>query len=401
MNKCFYLLMLLALVSFAAEAQQTPSAPMTSFKRGMEVVAPDSIFSINFRFRMQNRAVYNSVSGSDLSASELEARVRRLRLRFEGFMYHPKLTYLIQLSFSRGDMDWSVRHNSPINESPNVVRDAVVFYRPNRNLILIFGQTKLPGNRQRVISSGDQQFIDRSIVNVLYNIDRDFGFQFHYLNNIGRFHYILKGALTGGDGRNVNFTNPGLSYTGRLELLPLGNFTNMGDLFEGDLAREESPKIALAGGYNFNERARRTGGQIGLDLFEERDIHTYIFDALLKYRGFAFYTEFMHRNVNDPVTYNPEGQARHIITGNGKLFQMSYLFKNDFEVAGRFASADPGEDVSLFAFAEDVYTAGVTRYIRNHRLKVQANVSFHNQTGALAEHMRNFWSAGVQMELGI
>jgi phosphate-selective porin OprO and OprP len=380
----------------------TPVVPGISFKRGIEIIQPDSLYSLNFRFRVQSRAMYASQSESDLSLSEAEARVRRLRLRMEGFMYNPKLSYLIQLSFSRGDMDWDVRHNSAINSSPNVVRDAVVFYRPDTHWTFIFGQTKLPGNRQRVVSSGDLQFIDRSIVNATFNIDRDFGFQAYYQNTFGEtFNYILKGALTTGEGRNVQSTDRGLSYTGRVELLPLGEFKNRGDYFEGDLEREESVKISLAGGLNYNEQARRTGGQIGRDLFEQRDITTYIFDGLMKYRGFALYLEYMERLSDNPVTVNQQGQLRHIINGSGLLFQTSYLFQNNFEVAARYAVVTPANNIRNIENQEEVYTAGVTRYLIKHRLKLQGNISYHSSNFMLSGNSAMNWVAGFQIELGI
>ena len=100
---------------------------------------------------MQNRAAFVTEDGDDFSINEFEARIRRLRLRFDGFLYTPKLTYLIQLSFSRGDLDY---------ESlgfPNIVRDAYIQYAVSKSFSVGFGQTKLPGNRQRVTSSGDLQ----------------------------------------------------------------------------------------------------------------------------------------------------------------------------------------------------------------------------------------------------
>ncbi|CAN5472974.1 hypothetical protein BH23BAC1_BH23BAC1_20690 [soil metagenome] len=398
--KLNFLIILIITISFSALAQH-PAPPPGVIQKGIKFIDPDSAFSIDFRFRMQNRAVFNAVTLGSPEISEIEARVRRLRLRMEGFMYSPKLTYMVQLSFSRGDMDWSVRHNSQVNESPNVVRDAAIYYRPNQRFQFIFGQTKLPGNRQRVISSGEQQFVDRSIVNALFNIDRDFGFQVYYFNNTRNFHYILKGALTTGDGRNVTLTNAGLSYTGRVEVYPLGNFTNYGDTFEGDLEREQTVKIALAGGLSYNDKARRTGGQIGGDLFEMRDITTFIFDGLLKYRGYSLYVEYMQRNSNNPFTTAPGGELRHVITGNGKLFQNAYLFSNNFEIAARYANIRPGDLLTELEANEDVYTAGVTKYLRRHRLKVQGNVSFHNLNGVVMEQNSAFWSGAFQVELGI
>jgi phosphate-selective porin OprO and OprP len=180
-------------------------------------------------------------------------------MKFEGFVYNPKLTYYIQLSFSRGDMDWRGTDNSVNNHSPNIVRDAVIYYNPNKNVRLGFGQTKLPGNRQRVVSSGDLQFADRSIVNATFNIDRDFGFFAHYMTN----YFNLRGAITSGEGRNSVASNNGLAWTGRAELLPLGKFTGNNDYIEGDLEREPKPKISLAVTYSLNDRAVRQSGTLG------------------------------------------------------------------------------------------------------------------------------------------
>ena len=53
----------------------------------------------------------------------------------------------------------------------------------HENFELWVGQTKLPGNRERVISSANLQQVDRSLLNSRFNIDRDFGFQLrHHFN---------------------------------------------------------------------------------------------------------------------------------------------------------------------------------------------------------------------------
>jgi hypothetical protein len=49
------------------------------------------------------------------------------------------------------------------------------FFISLRKLDNGFGQTKLPGNNQRVVSSGSLEFTDRTINNSRFNIDRDFG----------------------------------------------------------------------------------------------------------------------------------------------------------------------------------------------------------------------------------
>ena len=44
-----------------------------------------------------------------------------------------------------------------------------------RDLTVRVGQYKIPFSRQRVISSGNQQMVDRSIANGEFNLDRDIG----------------------------------------------------------------------------------------------------------------------------------------------------------------------------------------------------------------------------------
>jgi hypothetical protein len=105
-----------------------------SYKLGIGFTTPDSSYSVNIRFRMQNRVLMNTISDEDLSAASWEARVRRCRLSFAGHMLNSKWSYYLQLSFSRGDMDWSDADASTQNTSPNVVRDAMIFYKPIKNL---------------------------------------------------------------------------------------------------------------------------------------------------------------------------------------------------------------------------------------------------------------------------
>ncbi|MGV3504447.1 MAG: porin [Adhaeribacter sp.] len=392
----------LFLLCFSPVSAQEKSMAEYQDEKGISLAGPDSSFTTHIRFRMQGRAMYHSVSKNDFDAAAYEMRIRRLRLRFGGFIYSPKLTYNIQLSFSRGDMDWSGPDNSNINTSPNVVRDAAVSYEPNDHWTFVFGQTKLPGNRQRVISSGDQQFIDRSVVNGTFTVDRDFGIHAYYQNNIGSFIYQLKTAVSTGEGRNVTSTPPGLAYTGRVELLPLGAFSHKGDYFEGDLAREQTVKLSLAGGMSFNDNARKTGGQLGDDLFAPRDIRTYMLDGVLKYRGMAFSAEHIARDVNNPLTIHPvTGDISHILTGNGQNFQLSYLFKNNLEVAGRYSRINPADEVRALDRQQRAYIAGLTQYLRGHRLKLQANVGYHNSNTYISVNRNYHWTGGVQIELGI
>jgi phosphate-selective porin OprO/OprP len=385
---------------------QTEKKPQFQFKSGVGVISPDSTFSINVRFRMQNRVGFTLTDeDTTWSPSAVEFRTRRTRLRLDGWVFNPKWQYALQLSFSRGDQDWD---NSGV---PNVLRDAMIFYEVNKNLRIGFGQGKLPGNRQRVVSSGDQQFVDRSNVNAIFTIDRDFGVQLHYGFNTGPIRYNIRGAVSSGEGRNEGVsksevpTNTGLCYTGRFELLPLGAFDGKSDYYESDLAREPKPKLSLAGGLSFNDDAIRTGGQLGKSLYTSRDINTFIFDGLFKWKGYSLYSEFIKRYVTgggSSITLDEDGNHEFVYDGEGILVQTGYLFKNNFELAARVAQVRPiGETTQLRNVVRD-YTFGINKFIRQHKLKCQFDATLQQQldtnTGDVKGQNIQF---RFQIELGI
>ena len=388
---------------FAQKSNET--AIYTKSQKGIEFVGKDSIFSMRLQFRMQNRAAFLTRSEEDLSAASYEFRVRRLRLKLEGFVYDPRLTYKVQLAFSRGDMDWDMTQESVVNTSPNVVRDAVINFEPIDGLKFGFGQTKLPGNRQRVISSGDQQFADRSIVNATFNMDRDFGFFGSYKKD----YWAVSTALTSGEGRNTTQSNSGLSYTARLEALPFGAFTGKNDYQEGDLEREKKPKLSIGASYNFNDDAVRAGGQLGRDLYSKTDLTTVSLDMLFKYKGFAVYSELMQRNCSNPITFTADTSSiQTVYAGYGFLQQVSYLFKSNWEVALRYATIAPFESIynnsdfsGINTKGTDEFQFGVTRYLNGHRVKVQANVLYQVTKNLRNDSQTSRFGGIFQIELGI
>src|SRR5690554_1807065 len=115
-----------------AQVERDDRATIVNFK-GIQYTSIDSTFYVNFRFRMQSRLKYASVAPDDFSVDEFEARVRRLRLRMDGYLYNPRLSYSIQLAFTRGDQD--------IDDTgvANIVRDAVVFYDFSDKFYVSFG----------------------------------------------------------------------------------------------------------------------------------------------------------------------------------------------------------------------------------------------------------------------
>lgn len=371
--------------------------PQFTYGNGLGITSPDSLYQLNIRFRMMNRISFNMTDGD---VTDIEARVRRVRLRFDGYVYSPKIGYALQLAFAAEDI------NDFVGVAPNVLRDAVIYLRPTDNFTIFFGQTKLPGNRQRVNSSGDLQLCDRSALNAIFNIDRDFGLQFHYTNEIfGDAVYALKGAISTGEGRNWT-KSPGahLAYTGRIEFLPFGNFTNRGDYYEGDLSREETPKLSLGAVLHYNEDALRTAGQRGQELYQAKDIQNRFFDFVFKYRGFSLNGEVARKRANDPLSFNPDDttQVRFVYNGHGYFLQSSYLFMNNFEIVGRYEHITADRSIQEYVVEHSRFiTAGINKYVRGHRLKFQIDATYLTQQAFDSPSTTGSWQFRFQMELGI
>lgn len=348
----------------------------------LNVVGKDSTWSLNFAPRIQAR--YNSLwydEGDKFSKAEQGFAIRRLRLKFDGFAYSPKLRYKIQLGLSNSDMAGASEFTG---NSPRIVYDAVIMWNFYKNFELWAGQAVLTGNREKIISSANLQFIDRSRLNNLFNIDRDLGVQLHHKTNVSE-NFIIREilAVSQGEGRNVTTGNlGGLQYTGRLEILPLGEFTKKGDYIGSDIYRENSPKLAFGATYDFNRDAVKTRSNQGTYMrndtgFFKTNISTVFIDAMFKYQGFSFMGEYSYRNASNPIAKNSDGTItdQEVATGQGFNFQGGYLFRSNWEIAGRFTTIIPSTTFTSNN-NENQYTLGGSKFIVGHKLKVQTDVTY-------------------------
>ena len=257
-----YLSVFVILIGLSAVAQETNSP---KFGKGLfNLVGKDSTWTMKVGARMQFLATnaWDIDGNGDFGKNESNVLVRRARLKFGGFAYSPKLTYKIELGLSNRDIGGA---NEYTNNAPKYILDAVIKWNFYKNFTLWAGQTKLPGNRERVISSGNLQFVDRSKLNSNFNIDRDMGLQLRHHFNLGE-KFLVRDmfSISQGEGRNVTTGNEGgHQYTARVEILPFGKFTGKGDYSGSDLKREATPKFALGATYNLNDKAVKDKGSQG------------------------------------------------------------------------------------------------------------------------------------------
>ena len=356
----------------------------TKFGKGViNFIAKDSSFSVKFAPRIQSR--YQSqwdYSGEDYDEAELNFLVRRARLNFGGFAFTPKLKYKIELGLSNRDLSGASVYN---RNTPRYILDAVVMWNFHENFELWAGQTKLPGNIERVVSSANLQLIDRSILNSKFNIDRDMGVQLrHKIKLGGNWITREKFSVSQGEGRNITEGNiGGLQYTSRLELLPFGEFSSNGDYSQGDLKREKTIKAMFGFTYDINKNAVKNRSNMGSYMtrldggFFETDITTVFLDGVIKYYGFAITGEYANRNADTIEALEADGITKTgAVVGAGSAFnfQGSYLFKNNVEMTIRYTKVDFQEVTRLSDLKQITY--GISKYVMGHSLKIQADLSF-------------------------
>lgn len=404
MKKLIYLNLFVFLLTQLAFSQDKPTndiklsaLPYFSTGKGIGITSPDSLYQLNLRFRMQNRVTYLENEGEN---GAYDGQIRRLRLRFDGYVGNPKFLYAIQLSFAPGDVG-----EIKDGENINIIRDAVFTYRPNKKWNFSFGQTKLPGNRQRVNSSGGLQLTDRTINNGRFTIDRDFGFQIHNLNEKkDKFSYNFKGAVSTGEGRNsTEKPDDGVAVTGKVEIFPLGAFTRDGTYFEGDIMREKKPKLLFSGAFQQNNHARRTQGQLGNDLYEKRTMKSVLIDAMFKYNGWAAMSSFMSRTTSEnAITFDPTDitKSSYAFVGNGFDYQLSYNTTSNYEFITRYSIQKVGEDIKYKAPNSKQLSFGITKYIWEHTFKLQSEVTF-DTLEYIDGTTKNNWYLRFQVEIGI
>jgi phosphate-selective porin OprO and OprP len=348
-------------------------------------------FSLRLGFRAQIRGSYDDNDPDAANADVADFQVRRLRVRLDGRAGHPNLYYTLQFSFSRGDMDWD---NVPY---PNILRDANVSWRWAQGQTLIFGLRKLPGNRQRVVSSGQLEFVDRAISNATFNIDRDTGI--HSWHRFGdQQPWWIRWAVTNGEGRGQRNRNNGLSYTARIESLPLGDFKDGGDYFEGDLSYEETLKASFGLVWNRNDKTGREGGQIG-EIFsnsQTRTLDTFMADALFKFRGWSWASEFFWRSAKDPIL----SADQYVYVGRGFNSQVSYVFPSQWSPAVRWTLVQPDTNFAADLPRREQLTLGLGRYLQRHKIKVQGDLSAEDERHLSSPNLKHY-SARIQLEYGI
>ena len=366
--------------------------------------------SIRLTGYAQPMAELKNIDSVDLNSSRY--RMRRLRLRIDGQTKDPRFKYRLQVDLS------GVSEIGEVNEDP--LMDAYIDYAPNNSFSVKFGQrTTYADNRELWMSSNSLQLVERSRLTSAFASIREFGVFVTGRIKSGRGSFIRPYfVLSNGDGKNVMGNDKGgLKIGGRIDYLPFGLFTNIGQFRQIDVMREQVPKLVVGAHYSHNSgissrRGRYSGRIIYLNNNDEESLPDYTkygVDSLFKYRGFSALGEYVKSTATVPTditqrvrtngSVTPDFLAPYTDGNNGDLndminyvkgrmmlgsaynFQLGYLFKNNFSIDGRYTHLNADENSFMnnatFYNRPNYYTIGVTKLSgRNYGFKIQASFTY-------------------------
>lgn len=359
-----------ALVQAAAHAQDIPPATAAVVSYGPEGLAfgtDDTRFRLVLGGRIQAR--YAAPFEDDpLDPEELGreretlTRIRRARARASGHLFSPRFTFAVQYDLVN---TWLL--------------DARVNYELRPWLQVRAGQWKADYNRERVASSGEQQLVERSIVNREFTIDRQNGVAVHGRvaeNRRGDSTYWV-GVFNGG-GRSRGNDDRRPLWVARYQWNVAGGGL---DFRPVDLDRTSEVRAIIAVGASVNQSPYSRFASDGPGQVDDLPGPTsgqyllaqWVGEAALKWRGVSVQQEVHWKRVTDRET----GAARRLmgvyVQGGFFPHERWRAVPRPLEIVGRYARVDPDADSS--EDHRDERTAGANWYIGGHRNKLSLDVS--------------------------
>lgn len=350
-----------------------------------------------YRFKisgfLQPSYQYGKADGQDVMHT---LRTKRSYLNFSGRAVKEKVTFLVQADFSAG---------TPL-------LDAWVGYDIVPNWTLSAGQRRtFTNNREMTCDEDKLQFTDRGMLSTTFSGNgREFGLFLQ--GNVGK-SFIIKPqlALTSGDGANSFGSNAsdvdlgGLKYGGRLDILPLGDFSKGNSGFAADLKHESSLKLLVGVAGSMNKGASQaTGEGHGNFLFYDQakkqklpDYRKFSADILLKYKGFHVLAEFANTSAaslkgifldstSTTTSILKPGQiSQFLVLGNAWYAELGYVTKSGYSLDFRSESLTPEFDDQAASILQktSVQTVGLGRYFNDNKLKLQASFSQIEYSGGV------------------
>jgi phosphate-selective porin len=338
--------------------------------KGFEIRSPDGNYLIQIQGRLQFRYANprdeNPTSFEDEnSESQHLFKVNRARLKIGGHAFRPWVQYFFEYELGAG-----------------ALLDFRVSLEGWQGLRLKVGQWKVQYHRERVISSGQQQLADRSLITRPFTLDRQQGVSlFGRIAGGGAADFSYWASVFTGTGRGADGNDDhNLMWMGRAQWNPFGRVVP----FSGsDLARRAQPAGLLAVGAATNRSpytrfSTDGGGQLegfADGVAGQYRVHQWMGETAFMYRGLAWQQELHWKRVNDLVNST-------VTTLIGGYAQAGYFLHEAFpripsplELVVRYARYNPNTELG-----DDV----------QQELALAANWFFHGHLNKLTVEATHF-----------
>jgi phosphate-selective porin len=353
---------------------------------GFQMTTADGLFSTKLVWRAQMR--YTNPNRSDprslgnfttrMDSSNFEAR--RLRMKIGGHGYKKWIKYYFEV-----DLQPSRDYDDSSTASSTRVIDYRLTLQPIREIGLRVGQWKINYNRERVDSSGRQTFVERSIVNRVFTIDRQLGAMVQgrlFKGTPADLRYYA--GMFNGEGRSVNNPSTDLLYMGRLQWNFIGRDLKWR---QSDVSRHDIPsgQLAFAAATN-NGRCTRwsssgCGNLSGLTspaktMPTQFKVDQWMQEFAFKYKGLAIQQEYHQKEVKDKstgLTHDYQGMYAQI----GYFFHgLIPAIPEKLELAFRYAFVNAPDTTNINTNDDrDEYTVGLNYFFAGHNNKITLDYS--------------------------
>jgi phosphate-selective porin OprO and OprP len=306
-------------------------------------------------------------------------RIRRAKFKLEGWFWAPpevapwlppgappsprtmpRLSYEVQLNWAAVSANVGAQ---PANVGA-ILEDASIAWDPQGmgKFRVVFGQYKVPFGRQQMISSGNQQFVDRSLVSDEFLRGRDIGVSVQGAVWSNKLEYRV-GMFNGNGLTRPSNDNDKFQYNARLMWQPNGNQVLAqrawvsGALYsEADFESTTVPLYAFGLNYEHNDFHRTTTGN---DLKSD----AVGIDGVFKYKGIFATGEYFWRERTPETgdSFNADGYYLQAGVMLNRLRTWEAAFRyGDREVSSLLGNDDITE-----------VRGGISYYYRRHTLKFQ------------------------------
>ncbi|MEM7370798.1 MAG: hypothetical protein AAF587_19445 [Bacteroidota bacterium] len=386
MKNVIFSLLLISALPLCGQNEASGNQLDFELGKGLNILLNDGSYQFTLSGMIQPSMAYEKVQDREY---DLFFNAKRAYLNFSGFAAKEKVSFFLQTDFSLTEP----------------LLDAWLTYHPWKQLSISLGQKQTIGNNREMMIMEDQlQFPERGLLSQTFSRSgREFGAFIDSRLGSEQFGIVPQIALTSGDGRNSFGTDSrdvdlgGIKYAARLDVYPLGFFSEDNESSIADLGHESSPKLLVGMAASYNDGASHPAGAGHGDFFlynligdvQLPDYRQLYSDILFKFQGFSLLGEYVVATATslqgsyvdeaggDPLL--PTEISQFLRLGRAMNVQVGYASKGGWALDARYSMLRPefADNSQSLIQEQNEATLGLSKYWGNG-LKIQVAASSYS-----------------------